>query len=143
MRYLFLIMSVVMLPISSSAFACKDRKVRDEYPIEEARSADVFIEAEVNNTTQEENVRYSPTTSFVAKVINSYKGGIPAGTTITVSAAIEEAHAVCPVSLVEHTKYLMLLSKRGDKLEISRFNYLVIDSSLNYSSYKKQIEAKF
>ena len=135
--------SFLILLLSSHAMACKERSELDEYPIYDIQESDVFVELEIQTVEKSKDEWTPPITSFKATVLNAYKGNISVGETITVEISNEDPRAVCPIRLKVNEKYLFLLSKKGEHLEASRFDYLVSSSHSKYVEYKKQIESIF
>lgn len=128
----------------SPALACKDRIYPTTFPtVELQRYEHVYVirVEEVTYSAPSEGGRYAMPFSFEGKVIRVIKGAKEAGDVIRgVTAAGEEAHARCPISLESGKTYLLMLNGGELTYTLPRYGSLYVSSDRpEFESYLSEL----
>lgn len=134
-------LSILLILLSCSSYACKDRVEPEKYPISELEVYDEVLIVEISNTNQSDNSRYAKTESATAKVIQSLKGSLKEGQKISIRHDTSAPRAVCPVFLKSGYTYIIPIKKQDNQFIYSRFSLIVSDiEPEKFTNYVNQIE---
>ena len=101
--------------------ACRQLVRFPEHLVADAEARGLFYVVEVLSTHGE---------GYIGRVIQSFGGKLHSGESIVIRFANgEEAHAVCPISIVPGITYLLRAVESGPDLVISRFDWLNVPST--------------
>ncbi len=134
--------SITLLVLFTPALsmACKEAMLGKTYPMTDFNEYDYIVIAKINKSFHSDKYIYKPLESFKATVIQSIKGDLNEGDSISGKPKHEQPKAVCPIHLSENGIYLLLLSKENKVYVISRFSLPVKNDNKYFSDYIAQIK---
>jgi hypothetical protein len=130
--------------LANVALACKDRLLRDTFPVDELTNyANVYVVRvqEVLPSRPLAESRYAPPFTFEARILKSLKGSKKPGETIRgETRSDEEAAARCPILLTAGRDYLLMLSGQDSPFILPRYGTPYVSSDdEHFQKYVAQI----